>query len=198
MRVVIVRGPSGCGKSTFIGSRPELRDAHIVSTDHFWLRREEAGIIYDFDKTRIHEAHANCRRRFVKALYDGEHRLIVVDNNLHKIWMLLEYVEIAVLAAAEVHIVQFVPGTLAQIKTCALRGKAPAGDIYRWCGEFETWTRAEGPRYAQVSCETKMVEHNGEVIVNKVPAELTDGRSDTVRAVASLDEIIVPRKPLVT
>ena len=68
-KAFIMRGISGSGKSTV--ARQIAADepkAVIVSADHFF-ENEDGG--YDFDPSKLSEAHGACFRRFVEALQAG-------------------------------------------------------------------------------------------------------------------------------
>lgn len=81
-KVYILRGLPGSGKSTFA---QELRRAfwlasecvEVFSADQYFT---DAKGNYNFDASKLWEAHADCRRRF-QAAFDGEHyKVLIVDN----------------------------------------------------------------------------------------------------------------------
>jgi predicted kinase len=93
--VLIMVGLSCSGKTTYANTRAlqdvqppaDIDNAVIVSADHYFERRDEAGdlIAYDFDVRKLGEAHGMCLRKFTEALQAGK-SLVVVDNtNLHVI-----------------------------------------------------------------------------------------------------------------
>jgi len=76
-KVIVLQGLSGSGKSTIAKKLVEgVNQAVIVSTDQFMVN--EAGE-YEFDPTKIGEAHGRCFKRFLIAL-EADWSLIVVDN----------------------------------------------------------------------------------------------------------------------
>lgn len=139
MLFVIVRGPSGAGKSTFINSLPE--NAVICSADHFWFKEQRPMMLrneeeiryvsatdkrpivekngqyyfYDFDPTKLSEAHAWCFSEFLAALEQKE-ELIVLDNTNIKLEHFSSYERVAKLLGYEVQVHEFMPTTLEQLK----------------------------------------------------------------------------------
>jgi predicted kinase len=75
-RVVVLRGIPGSGKSTFVESQSGPDDMVVASADHYFL--DEFGV-YNFDASKLPEAHGQCLRVFLMAVLDGC-SLIVVDN----------------------------------------------------------------------------------------------------------------------
>jgi predicted ABC-type ATPase len=69
--VWIMQGVSGAGKSHL----SDLPTVFTVSADHFFMCEGE----YQFDASKLGEAHSQCLRRFVKAI-NNEADFIVVDN----------------------------------------------------------------------------------------------------------------------
>jgi predicted kinase len=161
--VVIVRGPSGSGKSTYVkeefGTLPSIRT--VVSADDFFMVDGMVpdtsmvvpeggqpllvpGRIYEFDPTKLGQAHADCFRRFLMALEAGS-RMIIVDNtNIHE-WEYMNYVTAAKIAGFAVEIVEFRPETVTEIRTCIARNvhRVPAPVVAMMCVEFEPCPYAE-------------------------------------------------------
>lgn len=77
-KVIIMRGCSGSGKSTYAATSliKHLVPTTICSADHFWVDKEGN---YNFDPTKLNEAHAECYQHFVRAL-ENETHLVIVDN----------------------------------------------------------------------------------------------------------------------
>ncbi len=74
-KVVVLSGVSGSGKSTYI--RERLGDAYVVSADHYFMRTG----VYEFDASKLGDAHAQCFRMFTIQVQEGSTRgVIVVDN----------------------------------------------------------------------------------------------------------------------
>ena len=82
MRVMILRGASGSGKSTYAKGiaaavKAGGRVAHIVSADDFFM----VGDFYQFDPSKLAQAHGQALRHFVDILSVGLHvDTIIVDN----------------------------------------------------------------------------------------------------------------------
>jgi predicted kinase len=73
--VYILAGLPGSGKSTWARQYGGTMST-IVSADHFF---ERSGGKYNFDFTKLGEAHGECLKSFVEALIDG-HSYVFVDN----------------------------------------------------------------------------------------------------------------------
>lgn len=84
MNIIILRGISGSGKST-VAKR--LFEAHaasaprgwasIVSADNYFTNNHDE---YNFDASKLGEAHNSCLRNFVTRLMLDSQELIIVDN----------------------------------------------------------------------------------------------------------------------
>jgi len=137
-KVIILRGPSGAGKSTYI-KEALPQDVIVVSADHFFMKKDEEGNdFYDFNPSLLGQAHNACLLSFIQAL-DFEIECVVVDNtHIHK-WEYQHYKAIAELAGYEVEIVEFIPKSVEDIKTCISRNthRVPADIVTRMCIEFE-------------------------------------------------------------
>ena len=160
-RVVIMRGLPGSGKSRYVKALLEAEaktSGHtyistVCSADKFFDKPVDEIVpatgevlkttIYDFNPTKLPEAHSACMRGFVEALKLGV-GLIVVDNtNIHK-WEYQNYVSVATLAGYQVEIVEFRATTIEEVKTCIRRNthKVPANVIALAAVEFEPDERA--------------------------------------------------------
>lgn len=117
MKVIIMRGPSGSGKSTWI--KENHPGAVVCSTDDFFLNDEGE---YIFDPTQLGEAHQECFQHFLMALHMRS-GVVVVDNTNLRWWEYMNYVTVANMQDAEVHIVQFVPDKIEELKACWQRSK---------------------------------------------------------------------------
>ncbi len=108
-KVVVMRGPSGSGKSTYI--QQHLKEAHVCSADKFFIQEDGS---YQFDKSRIGEAHKWCKKQFKKALKDAK-PLVVLDNTNTQVWEFSPYVQMAKDFGYEVEFVRLdtPPGTAA-------------------------------------------------------------------------------------
>ena len=86
-QLIIMRGISGSGKST---KAQELGQGGVVlGSDEFW------GPNYDFDPSKIGEAHEWNKSRVRQAIEQGISP-IVVDNTNTQLWEMRPYVEAAV------------------------------------------------------------------------------------------------------
>ena len=72
--VIVLRGCSGCGKSTLadLFAQPKV----VVSADSYF--EQNGG--YDFDPSKLGDAHKHCMSNFDKALNNPGIRTIVVAN----------------------------------------------------------------------------------------------------------------------
>ena len=99
-RVFILQGPQGSGKSTFTQGCP---GAVVCSADAFFISPEG---VYKYEAAKIADAHQGCLRRFVGAIRDLEH-LIIVDNTNAQRWEMSTYVQLALAYNYEVEIHTF-------------------------------------------------------------------------------------------
>jgi hypothetical protein len=141
-KVVIMRGIPGAGKSHYVeaivgdselpGREHQLT---VVSADHFFETRPEAyegspvlgrrkinlpPVSYNWDPTKLAEAHASCLTAFLQALHEG-HEMVVVDNVNIKQWMMRPYVTAARMMDYDVEIVEVMPVTVDDLVACATR-----------------------------------------------------------------------------
>jgi len=72
-KLIITKGLPGAGKSTWL--RTQVPDAVVCSADDFFMVDGK----YQYDRTKIDEAHRYCADRFEAALKAGE-PLIALDN----------------------------------------------------------------------------------------------------------------------
>ena len=77
MKVSILCGVSGCGKTTW-AARNGIWPLRVVSADHAFYDRDGK---YNFDPSRLPEAHGSCLRYFVAALQDKVSHVIVDNTN---------------------------------------------------------------------------------------------------------------------
>jgi len=132
-QVKILRGPSGSGKTTWTKKLADklAKDGigvTVVSADHFFESTEtsmgDVGVhehpVYNFDVTKLPEAHQYSLNAFLRALLE-EHPVIVVDNTNERRWEYMNYEMAAKLAGYEIEIVEFVCETIGDVRTCARR-----------------------------------------------------------------------------
>lgn len=91
--VYILRGVSGIGKSTFTRRIVAASGAacEICSADDYFVNRNTGR--YDFDRSRLKEAHAFCKQRFAEALKKRV-PLIFLDNTNTQRWHYEPYMDI--------------------------------------------------------------------------------------------------------
>jgi len=153
-QVKILRGPSGAGKSTWTRQLADKLGVQVMvcSADHFFERRNEGllkrdgvdyGTDYNFDPTKLPEAHAQCFNSFLRALANGD-PVIVVDNTNERRWEYMNYELAAKIAGYEVEIVEFVVRTVEEIVACAKRNShgVPLSVIATKAASMEPDTRA--------------------------------------------------------
>lgn len=73
--LIICKGVSGVGKSSFTELIAEPKA--VCSADKFFIDKEGN---YNFDATKLGQAHAYCRQQFYSALIDQSIRNIIIDN----------------------------------------------------------------------------------------------------------------------
>ena len=98
----IVRGLPGSGKSTF--ARSIAKSYQVFEADQYFMKDGE----YNFDPSKLKEAHDNCRQRVVrrmrKNLFNSTlFRTIVVSNTFTQEWEMKFYRNIARRYGYKVH-----------------------------------------------------------------------------------------------
>jgi predicted kinase len=76
-QVYVLQGVSGSGKSTLARRLVDLLGAVVVSADDYFLDPKDGS--YNFDPSKLGQAHAHCFRCFLDALEAGK-EVVVVDN----------------------------------------------------------------------------------------------------------------------
>jgi predicted kinase len=138
-KMVIFRGPSGCGKSTTAKRLFALQDAVVVSADDFWY--DDDGN-YNFDRERLSEAHAACRRRAQEALDKGV-AIVAVDNTNMRWWEFLPYIDMARAAGYDVELFNvWDPRDLALYAERNTKGLLLV-DIIRQASNFQRWDKVD-------------------------------------------------------
>jgi predicted kinase len=86
MRVIIMRGLPGSGKTTY--AQNNFPKAAHISADQFFTQPDSS---YQFDITKLPEAHRYCFKKFIEAVQRQE-REIVVDNTSLTVWEIAPYI----------------------------------------------------------------------------------------------------------
>lgn len=89
--VYIMRGVPGSGKSTIAKEIAENFDGTIHSTDNFFINQTGT---YEFDPTKVREAHEANIEAFSASLENNQ-PVIIVDNTNIKRWEFERYIELA-------------------------------------------------------------------------------------------------------
>jgi predicted kinase len=106
-QVIIMRGVSGAGKSTVALKLAEdavsrQETAQICSADYFFLDINDA---YQFDGSKLGDAHKDCLSDFLIAVEDDVD-LVIVDNTNINVEDMAPYVALGELYGYEVEILQ--------------------------------------------------------------------------------------------
>lgn len=150
MKVVILRGISGSGKSTYVAKH--YPSAVVCSADHFFLQyiqktTNDFQEVYEFDATKLPEAHNDCMSHFLTVLKRKD-PLVVVDNTFTRRWEYRPYELAAAMMGYEVEIVEVRVETLAEVKLCAERNRhnVPLEVVANMALRFEQDQRAKVER----------------------------------------------------
>ena len=116
-RVRIMRGLPGSGKSTRATKAAEEARARgeltvVVGADHYFTRPDGS---YEFRGNKLTEAHRECFSKFVDALFNHTH-LVIVDNTNIKLDEFDLYLKVALLAGYAVEIDEVKPKDGNEIK----------------------------------------------------------------------------------
>ena len=98
--LVIVRGVPGCGKSTFAKMLSRGHGKVFEADDYFY---EHGDSEYNFDSSKLGEAHEWCRNRVESAMRDQGIPNVVVSNSSSQVWEFLPYVSLAAKYGYRVH-----------------------------------------------------------------------------------------------
>lgn len=97
-RLIIFRGPSGSGKSTAAKAFLSKNVGLQFEADEFFIDQNGR---YNFDATKLGQAHSDCQRRVRWAMEGGTFPL-VVSNTSMTLWELNPYLQLAKEYAYEV------------------------------------------------------------------------------------------------
>jgi predicted kinase len=100
-KVIIMRGISGAGKSTYI--KKHFPSAVICSADQYFIDANSGN--YNFDASKLRQAHNACKEKFKEALKNQE-PLIVVDNTNTQLWEFQPYVQLAQTFGYDVEVIR--------------------------------------------------------------------------------------------
>lgn len=86
-QVKVMRAVSGAGKSTYAkklaeraletSANPDCWPVKVVSADNYFVNQTTGE--YEFDRSKLSDAHADCFKQFIEALQLGTN-LVIVDN----------------------------------------------------------------------------------------------------------------------
>lgn len=95
-KLVIIRGVPGSGKSTLAKNYIGFEN---FEADMFFIKDG----VYNYDPTRIADAHQWCQQRTFEALMKGKN--VVVSNTFIKVWQIQPYLDMASALGAEVEVI---------------------------------------------------------------------------------------------
>lgn len=98
--LIIVRGVPGSGKSTFAESIAGPY-GEVFEADDYFYEHGDSG--YDFDPSKLGDAHEWCRNRVESAMRDRGVQRVVLSNTSTRVWEFLPYVSLAAKFGYRVH-----------------------------------------------------------------------------------------------
>jgi predicted kinase len=116
--LLIMRGCPGSGKSHYSNERVvEANDrglsVQICSADHYFV---QAGGTYEFKPHKLCDAHAECLRCCIDALYRGV-ELVIIDNTNTRLREFETYAKLATAMGYEIQIKELRPSSNSDIET---------------------------------------------------------------------------------
>lgn len=135
-------GPSGSGKSTYVREHCDPF-AVVCSADDYFIVNGE----YQFDPSKLSEAHGYCLRKFIHACQDAA-GWVVCDSTNTTIAQVAPYIQVAQAYGYKVDVVPVV----AKVEVCARRNAhgVPRGTIQRMRDDLlatlQAWPR-HWPRF---------------------------------------------------
>jgi len=85
----LVRGLPGSGKSTYAKTLVPT-GAHFEA-DQYFMKGQK----YDFDPTKLKDAHAECLARTHRAMKSGNYKAVAVSNTFTMKWEMQPYIDLA-------------------------------------------------------------------------------------------------------
>ena len=114
MKVVILRGGSGAGKSTWIRKNFPSELTTIYSADNFFMEGDGK---YNFDPSKLAEAHNRCLINFIKPITGANCAgIAIVDNTNTEIAEIAPFAEVALAFGHELQIITFAYDPVAAFK----------------------------------------------------------------------------------
>mgnify|MGYP005839691283 CR=1 FL=1 len=90
LKLIIIRGIPGSGKTTIANEiKKNLPMSHFEADDFFYLETGK----YNFDPSKIKEAHAWCQKNVREALLNNQS--VIVSNTFVKLWEMKYYIDLA-------------------------------------------------------------------------------------------------------
>jgi len=135
--IYVYRGIPGCGKTTMANAIMEQRTEGVFAADDYFVN--EVGV-YNFDPRNLAIAHSECLVNAVR--YAEKHGEVAITNTFIRHWEMKLVVEMARLASQQLHVVDFVPVTIEQVKKAHARNThgVPLEVVARMAVEFQRWT----------------------------------------------------------
>lgn len=100
-----MQGIPGSGKSTLAALLSQKYNAPIYSTDDFWLMVVQGPTNYNYDPSRIGEAHRWNQQQVIEGMQDGVETIIVDNTNIMR-WQAQPYLVLAQIFDYEVQVVR--------------------------------------------------------------------------------------------
>jgi predicted kinase len=106
---VLLRGLSGSGKTTLV--KRAFPDFMPVSADDHFEKMVEGVLVYNFDASKLKEAHQMCRSKVSAYLHSGSAK-VVVHNTFSTRWEMDPYLKMAEHCGVVVTVIDLFDGGL--------------------------------------------------------------------------------------
>lgn len=139
--LTLMQGIPGSGKSTMAKFIADRDEAIIFSTDDFWIHRYEHDVAYEFDASRLGEAHQWNQQRTAKEMASADGGDIVIDNTNILRQHVQPYLALAQIFDYEVRVVRVEVPVEVAIERNAKRPvdrRVPSDSIRRMASQMET------------------------------------------------------------